>query len=63
MNNDIWKMEPTPLLDRNKQFSQGEAMEHFLSGADPAPEIIPGLLSQCRSAISECRNDMIEYHG
>ena len=46
----IWEKEPIPLLDRYKQFSQREAMEHFLSGADPASEIIPGLISRCGPA-------------
>lgn len=45
----VWKLEPlTPLFGRYRQFSQAEAMEHFISGTLPNPEYIPGIMDKMK---------------
>lgn len=40
-----------PLYGHWKQFSQAEAMEHYLSGNDPAPAWVRGLLDPCERVL------------
>lgn len=46
MNNRIFLQDPNehPLCGRWRRFDQAEAMEHLISGADPCPEWIRGLI-------------------
>lgn len=55
MNDRIFLKDPNehPFLGRWRRFDQGEAMEHFISGADPCPEWIRGLLDVQPKGIAE----------